>query len=370
MITGLENGGAEAVLYRMVTEDKENRHSVVSLQGRGYYGRLLEEKGVEAIYLNMPKGKITLSGLFKCYRFLRISSADIVQTWMYHADLVGGILAYVAGNKNVIWGIHNTNLDPDKTSWQTRLVVKINAILSEILPRIIISCSFCGREEHVKRGYPLSKFSVVPNGYNLKDFRRLPSAREEVRRSLGISDDIFLLGMVARFDPQKDHQNLISALKSFSMNTTSNWKCLLIGSGMTNENELLHHWIEQAELGGKIIMLGQQKEITNYMNALDVHVLSSSGEAFPNVLCEAMACETPVITTNVGDAAMIVGEKGWVVHPKNPQALASAMLDAKVTYHDSEKWNSLKRSSRERIQNHFSLSKMILNYSQVWKTLL
>jgi glycosyltransferase involved in cell wall biosynthesis len=103
---------------------------------------------------------------------------------------------------------------------------------------------------------------------------------------------------------------------------------------------------------------------------LDVHVLSSSGEAFPNVLCEAMACETPVITTNVGDAAIIVGEKGWVVHSKDPQALASAMLDAQVTFHDSERWNSLKRSSRERVQNHFSLSKMILNYSQVWKTLL
>lgn len=103
------------------------------------------------------------------------------------------------------------------------------------------------------------------------------------------------------------------------------------------------------------------------MNGFDLFVLSSVSEAFPNVLNEAMACGTPCITTNVGDAAVIVGDTGWVVPPKDPQALAKAMLEAMEEQQDNpQAWQARKKACRERIVNNFSIKKMVESYHQVW----
>ncbi len=92
IITGLNNGGAEAVLYRLVTNDKKYKHIVVSLMDLGKYGPMLQDKNIEVICLNMPKGKITFYGLMTLYKTLKKIKPDIVQTWMYHADLLLQVL--------------------------------------------------------------------------------------------------------------------------------------------------------------------------------------------------------------------------------------------------------------------------------------
>jgi len=90
IITGLNDGGAETVLYRLVTHDADNDHNVVSLTGEGKYGLLLQEKGIKVMALEMPRGRVTASGLLQLWRTVRTVRPDVVQTWMYHADLLGG----------------------------------------------------------------------------------------------------------------------------------------------------------------------------------------------------------------------------------------------------------------------------------------
>jgi Glycosyltransferase len=121
-------------------------------------------------------------------------------------------------------------------------------------------------------------------------------------------------------------------------------------------------------LEDNISLLGQRTDIATIMNSLDVHILSSSfGEGFPNVVAEAMACGTPCITTDVGDAAIIVGDTGWVVPPKDSQALANAMLEAmEEKQNNPQAWKARKQACRERIVNNFSIEKMVDSYHQVW----
>ena len=135
IITGLRQGGAESVLQRLVTVTREDvRHIVVSMMGEGVYGESLRAAGIEVETLLMPRGRLSLRGLVRLYRMLRRLKPDVVQTWMYHADLVGGIVARCAGCRSVVWGIRHSDFDRDKTSRSTRLTVKASALMSAHSP--------------------------------------------------------------------------------------------------------------------------------------------------------------------------------------------------------------------------------------------
>jgi len=369
IITGLNNGGAEAVLYRLTTADKENTHQVISLMDIGLYGERLTSAGIPLHTLNMPRGRLTLQGLIKLFRILRAVKPDVVQTWMYHADLVGGLIARMVGIKQVVWGIRHSNLDPELTSRSTRIVAKACAVLSNIVPAAIVSCSEQGAVLHQELGYIPEKFSVIPNGYNLEHFSPNLMGRKQLRQVWGISDEDILLGMVARWHPQKDHANLLTALARVAASGVS-FRCVLVGSEMSDNNKVLVRLIDTHGLRDRVVLAGSRDDIPAVMNALDLHVLSSAGgEAFPNVIAEAMACGTPCIVTDVGDAALIVGDTGWVLEPKNPKLLCLAIKQA-LSELNRFKWDARKERVRTRIVDEFSLDQMVQNYKSIWDALV
>jgi Glycosyltransferase Family 4 len=169
VITGLNNGGAEAVLFNLVSTDLQqgNKHHVVSLMGRGDFADRLEQAGVVVSTLNMPRGKVTLGGFFRLYKLIRQIRPDVVQTWMYHANLIGGLVAKLAGVKAITWGIHHANFDPEHNSRVTLLIVKLSAYLSNWVPAKIVSCSVKATQLHRALGYRANKFINIPNGYAL-----------------------------------------------------------------------------------------------------------------------------------------------------------------------------------------------------------
>ena len=138
VITGLNDGGAEAVLYHLCTHDRSYNYTVVSLMDEGKYGPLLENYNLDVHYLNMPAGKITFSGLYQLFKLINKLKPDVVQTWMYHADLIGGVVARLAGASNVVWGLHHTVLVKKESKRSTILVAKINALLSKFIPKKIL----------------------------------------------------------------------------------------------------------------------------------------------------------------------------------------------------------------------------------------
>ncbi|MGB5324268.1 MAG: glycosyltransferase [Pseudomonadales bacterium] len=367
MITGLNDGGAEAVLYRLCLADQQNSHVVISLQAEGKYGSLLNTAGITVHYMNMQRWLFTPVIIWRLARLLRQLGPDVVQTWMYHGDLIGGLAARAAGIRSVFWGMHNTTLEKGKTKRATILVMRLNALLSGWIPKRIVSASQKGVVVHQALGYAKDKFRVVRYGYDLHQFAPNLQARSTLRSALDIPDGMFVLGMVARFDPHKDPLNLIRALGLLKQ-SGHDFRCLLIGSGMNDANVELISWLDTNNVRAEVLLLGQRNDIPTVMNALDIHVLSSAyGEAFPNVLCEAMACGTPCVTTDMGDAGVIVANTGWVVPAKSAKALAQAMTFAvEEQGADPVAWEQRQKEARLHILNNFFMEKMVDDYNRAW----
>jgi glycosyltransferase involved in cell wall biosynthesis len=369
IITDLNDGGAEAVLYRLCGHDSEGTHVVISLMDEGKYSPLLRRAGVEVHSLGMPRGRLTQKGLSRLWRLLRQLRPEAVQTWMYHANLVGGLMARMAGILNVYWGVRHTALEAGSSKKSTIWVARLCAWLSLCVPRRIVYCAQKAREEHVGLGYDDRKSRVIYNGYDLSQFSADDEGRRRLRKDWDVSEDEVLLGMVGRFDPQKDHPNLFGALAKLKGKGHA-VRCALVGKGLDRANASLMGSITGFGLSPdrELLLLGQRNDISTVMNALDIHVLSSAyGEAFPNVLAEAMACGTPCITTDVGDAALIVGETGWVVPPRDRKSLAHRILSAIKLSQDQPGWKIRQMSCRKRIDTEFSIERMVCAYRDVWE---
>ncbi len=367
IITGLSDGGAEAVLYRLCCSTVRTRkHVVVSLMGHGKYGPLLTQHGVEVYTLGCRAGLSAFYTIPRFVRMIRASDPLVVQCWMYHGNLIGGVAAKIAGAKRIIWGIRHTSLENNKTT--TRLVSWICAKISRIIPSVIVCCSDSSSAIHKKYGYDASRIQVVYNGYDTSIFKLDQSMRDQFRRELGITQQHLVLGMVGRWNPQKDHNNLLGAMAELKKRGYD-FTCLLIGTQLDPGNPQIVQLIEDYDLNNQVTLLGSRSDIPSVMNGLDVHVLSSAyGEAFPNVVAEAMACGTPCAVTDVGDAAMIVGNLEWVAPPKDPERLADAIIYV-LNALEREGRDAVGARCRRRIEENFSLSRMVDAYQALWGAL-
>lgn len=363
IITCLGDGGAEAVLYSLIRTDTDFEHKVISLQGPGKYGPIMEKEGIEVSYLGMRPSLPSPFKLMRLVDMVRGARPDVVQTWMYHADLLGGYAAWRAEVRAIVWGLHHTTLDAQYTKWTTRQLVRMNTRVSSWLPRRVITCSKKGDIIHREIGYPAEKMVVVHNGYNTATFQPDAQARTAIRAEFGILENQLLLGCVARYNPQKDHHNLLLGFEQV-IEKRPDAHLLLIGPGLTAENTLISGMLADMGLSERVTLVGSRLDIPALMNGLDIHVLASAfGEAFPNVLSEAMACGTPCVATDVGDSATILGETGAIVPPRNPRALATAILDIVPRLSDP----STAEACRARIIDNFTLERMVTSYGEVWK---
>lgn len=373
IITGLTLAGAEGVLFRLCTSagSGEVMHAVIALSSDGaYYTEPLRQAGIPVYTLDMPRGRLTLSGLIRLFRIVRNLRPDIVQTWLYHADLVGGVVARLAGQRHVAWNLRGSGIDPRQLPPSTMWVIRACAALSARVPARVLCCSEDAREAHIRLGYAADKIVLIPNGFCCETFAPDPEKRRSLRRELGLEEHAPVLGMVARYHPQKDHRNLLDAL-ALVTGRHSALTCLLIGTGLDAANAELSAAIAQRRLAGSVRLLGPRQDIPAVMNALDLHVLSSAYlEAFPNVVAEAMACGTPAVVTDVGDARLIIGPTGWIVPPGNSRALAQAIDAALTARKNAPAWRERQQSCRSRIVENFSLQRMTERYETAWRQML
>lgn len=289
IITGTGEGGAQSVLHRLCVNDTENEHIIICMMHEERYGKLLSEHGLRVIYLGMPRGRLRLAALVTLWRFLKRERVDIVQTWMYHADLVGGLVARLAGVRRVFWGIRHSGLVPGESSRSTIFVARLCARLSPWIPTAIVCCAENAARVHQELGYCRHKLHVITNGYDLTQLVSDAQAGCNIRESLGIPLETVLIGMVGRLNVQKDHENLLDAFVELSRRGVKA-RCLLVGEGVGHDTPEVVQWLASRGLEDSVITLGTRTDIPSVMNALDLHVLSSSfGEGFPNVVAEAMA---------------------------------------------------------------------------------
>jgi len=366
LITGLETGGAEMMLYRLVANDSFFKHFVVSMIDIGPIGEKIRVAGIPVHTLKMQRGMPDPRAIWRLVGLLRKEKPEILQTWMYHANLLGLIAGKMARVPCIVWGIHHSNLDSQRNKKMTIKVVKWCARLSRF-SSAIIACAEASRKVHIDLGYRSNKIRVIPNGFDLKVFKPDRNARKKVLDELGLSRNTILIGLVARFDPLKDHANFLQAATILG-GRFSNIHFILCGDGITPDNQNLSRLVKQSEIEDRIHLLGRREDIPKLTAALNIASSSSCGEAFPIVVGEAMSCGVPCVVTNVGDSALIVGNSGIVVSPQNPWALAEAWHKLIEIEHKGRR--QLGRSARKRIKENFSLSEIVNQYEAFYKELL
>lgn len=367
IITGLQRGGAETLLCNLCKFETENTHTIISLSDlKGSESDLNDQPNISVYSLGFTNGKIRLSGLFKLYKLVKQIKPDVVQTWMIHADFIGGLVARLSGIKNIFWGVHHTILLSGKVKSSTIFLVKFNALLSHLIPKKIIYCAEKSRIIQESFGFKKSKGIVIQNGYDIKSFSQNNSLRQKFRSELNISDQTFVIGHVGSNDPLKDQNTLLEALALLNQKGL-HFNAVLVGKNLDNNNYELVSKIMEKGLSDHVHLLGIRNDIPAVMNGIDLFMLTSVSEAFPNVLNESMACGTPCITTDVGDASLIVDNTGWVVSPKNPKALVDAVIQA-IDEKRSNKisWHKRRDCCHQRIANNFTLEKMVEKYKEVW----
>ena len=214
IITSLDLGGAEIMLFRLLThlDRKKFDPTVICLGHDGPIGEKIHSLNIPVFSLNIDPNRPNPLAWFKLLKILRLIHPSMIQTWMYHSDLFGGLAGFLI-KVPVIWAIHNSTTDPQHTRKRTLFIVRLCALLSRFIPIKVISCSEKARQIHVEVGYSSEKFIIIPNGFDLSDFKPNQEAAKSLRLQMGIDPATLVVGMVARYDPVKDHANFIRAAR-------------------------------------------------------------------------------------------------------------------------------------------------------------
>jgi asparagine synthase (glutamine-hydrolysing) len=353
VITGLRLGGAESVLVSLVTAPtRRHEHSVVSLIPGGYYAAVLRAKGVDVLELSMQPYRDAPGAIVQLSAEIRRIQPDVVQGWMYHANLVslfGLQLSRRRSATGLIWGIRCSDMTFGSDSLQTRAVVNAGAVLSRS-PDLLIANSHAGLRVHQATGYRTSRSLVIQNGIDTERFQPRPELRGVVRHELGIPDDAPVVIHVARVDPVKDHPSLLAALARLP-----HVHALLVGPG----TDLLPNQ-------SNVHRLGVRSDVPRLLAAGDLVISSSLSEGFSNAIAEGMAAGLPVVATDVGDSSLIVGEAGMMVPPRDVAKLTRA-IDALTTNPNRAEMGRLAR--RTIVETH-SLARSVNEFESVYDQML
>lgn len=368
IITSLDVGGAELALKNIAEHSEKNgvfQNRVISLTRVGAVGEKLQALGIEVTTLNMHGISDMPRGVWQLTKLLKKQNPDIVQTWLYHADFLGGVAARFAGIKKIFWGIRSTDILAGKgVARSTYFIMRICALLSYLLPHKIVCVAQAAMKTHLQFGYCPKKFQVIYNGFNADNYQHSFISKKEIRNKLSIPDDAIVIGSVGRFNEYKDHKNFIDAAAILEK-SNNNIVFLLVGRDITPQNELLMQWINATGCSDRFILLGESNEINSCYAAMDVFCMHSKSEAFPNVVVEAMLSAVPCVVTNVGDSANIVGELGAVVRAENPSELAEGLQ--KIVNLPPQERIKLGEESQRCATQRYSLETAVRKYESLYR---
>lgn len=369
IITGLNTGGAERSLHSLLSGGLAVRHQchVVCLKDMGDFGAKIEALGVPVYLLGMTHRRASPLALLRLGRIVREIRPDLIQGWMYHGNLAASTARVMAiGRPFLSWNIRQSldNIANDKPS--TRAAIRAVRMLSG-QPDCILYNSYVSRAQHEAFGYHSAHGGVIPNGFDTSIWRPDPLARQRMRATLGLRPNDKLVGFVGRYHPMKDIPNFLHAMAGL-MAANPQVHCAIIGQDAGPENPALTPYFN-ALPEGRFHVFGRRNDVAQLMPGLDLLCLSSRwGEAFPNVVGEAMACGVPCVATDVGDCRHVIGNTGRIVPASDPVALREALCEVLLLGEDARL--SLGAKARARIDEHFSLSATVDKYTFLYNSIL
>lgn len=349
--TGLGTGGAEMMLTQLVSGLTGYSHTVISLTSGGKYVEPLRAAGATVHSLDMPAGRPTVGALWRLLKWVGESHPDVIMGWMYHGCLAA-LLGRLMGPTRVIWNIRQSLYDLSLEKSGSALVIQALALLSRY-PEVITYNSQVSARQHEEKGYLAEKTQLIPNGFDLSKWQPLPA---EVEKPGGV-------GRFGRYTAMKDYPTFLEAA-TMVVEEMPDVKFHLAGTGVDESNAELVKQVRERHLEKNVSLLGEHHDLPTLTAGLDVAVSSSAfGEGFPNVVGEAMACGVPVVATDIGDTAWVMGETGRLVPAKDPAAFAKACVE--VLRLSDEQRQQMGQAGRERIEQHFSLGSVLAQFDDL-----
>ncbi len=368
MITGLNVGGAEAMLAKLVSHPaitgRNQRHEVLSLMRPGVVGERLRDAGLPVRSLNMTRGMPSLGAAVGLARVMRQLRPQIVQGWMHHGNLaatIGGRL--VSPRPQLMWNVRHSLDDIAVEKPMTRRILKLEAWMSRQPARVIYN-SQAAASQHAGIGFDQSRETIIPNGFDCLRFAPDSRKRQTFRRLFEIRNQATVVAMVARSHPMKSVETLVEAVRLARLQG-ADLHLLLAGQDMDRPSPALRETLAAAVPPERLTLAGHRADLADWLAGVDMVALSSAwGEAFPNILGEAMACGVPCVTTDVGDSGWLVGQAGLVVPPRDPQAMAQALCRLERLGIAGRR--VLGAAGRKRVIEHFSLDETVQRYEALY----
>jgi len=367
LITGLNGGGAETMLYHMLRfMDRERFEPVViSMMDRGKFGDPIEKMGIPVQTVGLKPGQVTPAAAWRIVKYLRAARPDVIQGWMYHANLAAQLARFFV-RVPVCWCIQSSFLSFAAEKPLTRLAIRLTARMSRRAAKVVY-VSHVSRTQHEPLGFFVERGCVIPNGVDPALFVPSAEARRSVRGELGVPADALLIGLICRYHPQKDHPNFLRAAAILARK----WpdvRFVLAGYDVNRQNPALMELVSALDLDSRIHMLGERNDMPRLTAALDIATSSSSyGEALALALAEAMACEVPCVVTDVGDSALLVGPTGVIVPPSDSEAFAGGL--ASLLSAGPEKRRELGKAARIRAAEGYSIQNIVRSYEALYESL-
>lgn len=365
-IPSLSKGGAEGFLFRLAYEQSKKYRDyeiiILTILKGNYYNKYLLNKNVKIFSLNLENKLLVLFNFYKIYKIIKVCKPDVVITWMYHCNLIGGMISKLLGIKNIIWSIRHTNLVLFNSKFNTIFIDYLCVAFSYFIPNKIIYCSHQSKIIHERKLYNSKISKVIFNGYSHKDFQINQYPRLEYIKKNNFKKDHLFISMIARYSPQKNHKLLIESLglyKRFDHNFT----LILAGKGVDENNSVLVSLLKKNNIYNNVLLLGHFEDVKYIYNLTDLTILTSSyGESFPNTLAESMLCGNFCISADIGESKLIIGKYGIVKDNLNSFTLSKTIIENKNTILDFK--------IKEARRNHILLKFNIINISEKYRALL
>jgi glycosyltransferase involved in cell wall biosynthesis len=367
LITSFGLGGAEGNLARVVSHMDSTRFSnhVVVMGRLPAFHTEFAAKQVPLQWLGMGSGVPDLQVIYRLGAIIRAVRPHVLQTWMYHADVLGLLIGRLTKIPAIAWNLRRSFIGMSEHGWSSRMVLRAAVRLSQ-LPDVVVANSLAGQRTHATLGYRPRQWVHIPNSLDADRFRPDASARAGLRSELGLAADTPLVGLVARFMPIKGHDNFASAARILG-NQNPDVHFALVGQGIEPSNEPLVRILQSSGIFERMHLLGERRDVQRVIASFDIACSCSLGEGFPNAVGEALACGVPCVVTDVGDSALLVEAEGKVVAPGDPRAFAEACQDLLKSPAAQRCQKGLR--ARKRIEGTYSIQSIVARYEELYEQL-
>ena len=362
LINDLRVGGTEKSLINYCVNDKKNKNIILSFGPSDNFTNLLKKNNIKLIKINILSNPIKV--IFQLKKIAKENDIKIVHSWMYHSHLIS-ILFYFMRYK-IFWSIRNQDTTKNNLGIKTFLLVKLLSTLSKIFVKNIFYNSNKAKVSHINIGFSEKKSHVIFNGYLIDEEEVNKS--DEIVKTLNIyrQNNFFLLGSIGRFHPVKNQLMLLDCLKYLKANNKNKFLTVFVGKGF-NENPEFLKKIKDYNLDDNIIKIEFCENMKKIYHTLDINILTSKNESFPNVIAEAMMYGTPCISTDVGEVRKIISDYGWIINTDVNEFCEKISEAQLMKKNNPDEWNSLRDNCKKHIKKNFSLNKMFESFEKGYK---